>query len=126
MTSGGRVFKLKTFHRWAQRILTDAELRQAAEEVLAGRFEADLGGGVCKKRIAAAGRGKSGSTRVLIATQQKGIVFFLAGRQKSDPGKDFSDRQVAVAKIIATGLQVATETQLSHLLVDGTIKEICT
>ena len=125
MTSDRRVFKLKTFDRWARRVLSDAELCEAAEEVLAGRFEADLGGGLCKKRIAAAGRGKSGSTRVLIAKQHEAIVFFLVGRQKSDPGTDFSERQVAVAKIIAKGLQAATQAKLAALMVDGTIKEIC-
>ena len=125
MTGGRRVFKLKTFDRWAQRILSDAQLCQAAEEVLAGRFDADLGGGVCKKRIAAAGRGKSGSTRVLIARQHEGSIFFLAGRQNSDPGTDFSDKQVAVAKIIASGVHAARAAKLLAMLEDGTIKEIC-
>jgi hypothetical protein len=87
--------------------------------------EADLGGGLCKKRIATAGRGKSGSTRVLIAKQHEGFVFFLVGRQKSDPGSDFSEKQVAVAKVIAKGLQAATQGKLAALMADGTIKEIC-
>lgn len=51
-----RVFKLKTFARWAKKILTDAQLCAAAQEIWVGQYEAALGGGVCKKRIAIPGR----------------------------------------------------------------------
>lgn len=125
MSHAGRVFKLKTFDRWARGVLTDAELLRAAEEVRAGRFEADLGGGVCKKRIALPGRGKSGSTRTLVAKQVAGALIFLAGRQKNDPGTDFSEREVAAAKIVAKGLQRTTEAQIEELLIAGVLKEIC-
>jgi hypothetical protein len=39
----------------------------AVEEIASGLIEADLGGHVLKKRVALAGRGKSGGARVLIA-----------------------------------------------------------
>lgn len=125
MVSGKRVFKLKTLDRWARGVLSDAELCNAAAEVVSGRFEADLGGGLCKKRIASAGQGKSGSTRTLIAKQHAAALSFLAGRQKSDPGSDFSDKEVAAAKIIAKGLHSAREQKLGQLLRAGAIKEIC-
>ena len=62
-----RVFKTKTFDRWAQKLRGDAELCRAAREIAQGLFEADLGGGICKKRVAIAGMGKSGGTRTLVA-----------------------------------------------------------
>lgn len=105
-------------------MLSGRQLSAAAEEVLAGLYEADLGGGVCKKRIALQGRGKSGSARVLVAMRCEAAVFFLAGRLKSDPGTDFSDRQVEAAKIIAARLQSVTAAKLDELLVSGWIKEI--
>jgi hypothetical protein len=77
-----RFFKLKTFSRWAKKILTDAQLRAAAQEILNGQFEADLGGGVCKKRIAIAGKGKSGSTRTLVAKSSPIGVFSWQVDQK--------------------------------------------
>lgn len=120
-----RIFKVKTFARWARGVLPDEELCKAAQEVIAGQYEADLGGGVCKKRIAVAGKGKSGSTRTLIAKKHQGALFFLAGREKSDPGSDFADIQVEAAKLVAKGLQRATEPVLASLLTEGTIKEIC-
>jgi len=124
LAASTRVFQLKTFARWAKGGLTDAQLLKAAREVMAGRFEADLGGGVRKKRVARAGQGKSGSARTLIAMLHCGGVIFLAGRQKSDPGSDFSDAQVAVARILAKGLQAATEAKVEELLATGAIKEI--
>ncbi|MGE4242566.1 type II toxin-antitoxin system RelE/ParE family toxin [Ramlibacter sp.] len=126
MTHTKRVFKSRSFDRWARGILSDAMLCTAAGEVMAGQFEADLGGGLCKKRIATAGRGKSGGTRTLIAKRHKGAIFFIAGRQKGDPGTDFSEKQEAAARLIAKGLQAASEQKLVDLLVDGSIKEICT
>ncbi len=53
-----RVFKLKSFSRWAKKVLADAQLCDAAREIERGHYEADLGAGLCKKRIAVAERGK--------------------------------------------------------------------
>ena len=92
---------------------------------MAGRFEADLGGGVCKKRIATVGRGKSGATRTLVAKESELAIFFLVGRQKSDSGADFSDRDVAITKFVAKGLQAANLSKIEELKADGTIEEIC-
>jgi hypothetical protein len=119
-----RFFKLKTFSRWAKKILTDAQLRAAAQEILNGQFEADLGGGVCKKRIAIAGKGKSGSTRTLVAKSSPIGVFFMAGRSKNDPGTDLSAASVAQALIIAEDLQAATLEQIEEAIQDGYIEEL--
>lgn len=120
-----RVFKTKTFHRWAKMVLTDALLCVAAREIEQGVYEADLGQGVCKKRIAIQGRGKSGSTRTLVAKQHAAAIIFLVGREKSDPGPDFPEVVVEAAKAIADGLQRQSIDKLDQLVVDGKLKEIC-
>lgn len=120
-----RVFKIKTFDRWARKVVSDALLCQAAREIEQGLFEADLGGGVCKKRVAVPGQGKSGSTRTLVAKKHDDAIFFLVGRKKNQPGSDFSDKEVDAAKIIASGLQAAEAQKLDELLADGILKEIC-
>ena len=120
-----RVFKLKTFARWARKILTDNALCAAAREILQGRFEADLGQGLCKKRIAVQGQGKSGATRTLVAKDGAHGLFFIAGRQKSDPGTDFSDANVAQAQILGQALQAASSAKLDELVSAGVLKEIC-
>lgn len=115
---------MKTFDRWAKNVLSNDQLRAAAKEVMAGVFESDLGGGVCKKRVAVKGRGKSGGTRLLIAKQNVFGVFFLVGRQKSDPGTDFTPNQEEAAKVVAKALNKADESNLKDLLAAGTIREI--
>ena len=120
-----RVFKTKTFARWSRKVLSDAMLCQAAVEIEQGLFEADLGGGVCKKRVPLPGQGKSGSTRTLVAKRHKNAIFFLAGREKSEPGADFSGKEVDAAKIIAKGLEGAGAKKLDELLAAEILKEIC-
>ena len=120
-----RVFKLKTFARWAKKILSDEQLCAAAQEILNGQYEADLGAGLCKKRIGVTGQGKSGATRTLVAKEGVSGMFFIAGRQKSDPGTDFSDANVGQAQVIGEAFQKATATQLKALVEAGVLKEIC-
>jgi len=120
-----RVFKLKTFSRWAKKILTDEQLCAAAKEILAGQYEVDLGAGVWKKRIVVTAQGKRGATRTLVANRSVHGVFFMAGRSKSDPGTDFSDASVAQAQLIAKDLQASTILQIEDAMQDVYIEEIC-
>jgi hypothetical protein len=63
-----RVFKTRHFSRWMRKTdLTDVALCAAVVEMAAGLVDADLGGGIVKKRVALPSRGKSGSVRTLIA-----------------------------------------------------------
>ena len=110
---------------FSRKLLSDALLCQAAVEIEQGLFEADLGGGVCKKRVPVPGKGKSGSTRTLVAKKHKGAIFFLAGREKNEPGADFSDKEVDAAKIIAKGLEGAGAKKLDELVAAEILKEIC-
>jgi len=120
-----RVFKLKTFARWAKRLLTDQQLCVAAQQIMLGQFEADLGKGLCKKRIAVDGQGKRGATRTLVAKESARAIFFMAGRQKSDPGTDFSTASVEQAQLLGQALQAASSQQLDALVEEGVLKEIC-
>lgn len=74
-----RVFKTKTFDRWARKVVSDTLLCEAAHQIEQGLFEADLGGGVCKKRVPIPGQGKSGSTRTLVAKKHQDAIFFFSG-----------------------------------------------
>lgn len=120
-----RVFKTKSFDRWAKKVLTDALLCAAAREIEQGVYEADLGQGVCKKRIAVSGKGKSGGTRTLVAKQHAAAIIFLVGREKNEPGADFSDVVVEAAKTIASDLSKMPIAQLETMATDGKLKEIC-
>ncbi len=120
-----RVFKIKTFDRWAHKRVSDELLCLAARDIEQGLFEADLGGGVCKKRVPLPGQGKSGSTRTLVAKKHQDAIFFLAGREKNAPGSDFSDREVDAAKLIASALAAADSEKINALVAALVLKEIC-
>lgn len=90
-----------------------------------GQYEAELGAGLCKKRIAISGQGKRGAARTLVAKESANGIFFLVGRQKSDPGSDFSDVQVDAAKMIGAALQKSSLIFIEELIADGVLKEIC-
>ena len=84
-----------------------------------------MGGGVCKKRVAIDGRGKSGSARTLVAIRHPMATFFLVGREKNTPGADFSEEVVDLAKTVARGLQAIDAKKLTQLIGDGNLLEIC-
>ena len=80
-----RILKTRTFNRWLRKtLLTDSALLKAIDEMEQGLVDADLGGNIYKKRVALPGRGKSGSTRTLIATNRQNRWFFMFGFEKND------------------------------------------
>ncbi|WP_082568975.1 type II toxin-antitoxin system RelE/ParE family toxin [Rhizobacter sp. Root1221] len=120
-----RVFKTRTFDRWAKKVLSDSALCVAAREIEQGQFEAELGQGICKKRVAVAGQGKSGSTRTLVAKRNPHAIIFLFGREKSEPGDDFPDAVVETAKVISASMQKFGGEKLNELVEGAVLKEIC-
>lgn len=73
----------RVFCRWMRKTeLDDQILLNAVDEMERGLIDADLGGGVYKKRIALPGRGKRGSTRTFIATNREDWWIFLTGFEK--------------------------------------------
>jgi hypothetical protein len=120
-----RVFKTKHFARWAKKVVEDLRLCEAAREIEAGALKRIGGGGICKKRIALPGKGKSGSTRTLVAIRHKEALIFIVGREKRQPGGDFSDKEIEAAKLVAKQLQVASVAVLDALNADGLLEEIC-
>ena len=80
-----RIFKNTWFNRFADREgITDNELREAANQLEAGKADANLGGGVYKVRIARHGEGKASGYRVIVFFRSKERTFFVYGFAKSD------------------------------------------
>ena len=79
-----RVFKNAWFVRFARRSnLTDEQLQTALAQVSQGLIDADLGGGVIKRRIARPGEGKSGGYRTIVLYRHGERAFFVYGYAKS-------------------------------------------
>jgi hypothetical protein len=103
--------------------LDDRLLWKAIEEMERGLVEADLGGSVYKKRIALPGRGKSGSTRTLIATNKATRWFFLYGFEKNEKD-NITQTELAVWKMFARDLLECSDTHLETLKADRELEEL--
>jgi len=75
----------KHFSKWASKQnISEGELFTALTEVQAGKFDANLGGNVYKKRIRFDGKGKSGSGRTIICYKKGDIAIFVHGFAKNE------------------------------------------
>jgi hypothetical protein len=104
--------------------LTDAALCVAVAEMERGLIDADLGGGVVKKRVALPGRGKSGSTRTLVATNKGSRWFFLFGFEKAERG-NVSAKELGALQAIAADLRKLSSAQLDAHVAGEALQEIC-
>ena len=96
------IYKTRWFDRWAKRQnLSTRALCEAVREMAAGLYEADLGGGLLKKRIARPGRGKSGGFRTLVATNKGNRWFFVFGFPKNARSNIDKDEEDALKKLAA-------------------------
>ncbi len=115
------IIKTKKFDRWARKIgLVDALLCHAVEEMLKGLIDADLGGGVYKKRVALPGKGKSGSARTLLATNRQDRWFFVFGFEKNDRA-NISTKELEALQLLADDLLSMKEEQIRQAIVDGAL-----
>lgn len=104
--------------------LTDQLLCAAVTEMAGGLIDADLGGHVVKKRVALPGRGKSGGTRTLVATNRGSRWFFVFGFEKNERGNISATELVALQKLAHEYLN-RTSQQLDAAVADGALTEIC-
>jgi hypothetical protein len=120
-----RVFKLRTFRRWSRKIgVSDEVLCAAVEEMVQGLIDADLGGGVFKKRIPVPGRGKRGGARTILGSNLQDRWFFLYGFEKKD--RDTIDaRELGALQTIAAALLAMGPKLLEKAVVEGELEEIC-
>ena len=88
-----------------------------------GLIDADLGGNLYKQRVALPGRGKSGSTRTIIATRFAGVLFFLYGFEKNDRD-NISAKELALYQCLAHGFLDMTEGQIITALAEQVLTEV--
>lgn len=94
------IYKTKVFKRWARKEgLSDKQIWTAVAEMQDGLYDADLGGGLFKKRIANAGRGKSGGFRTLVATNKGDRWIFVYGFAKNEKGNIDRDELEALKRL---------------------------
>ena len=89
-----------------------------------GLLDADLGGGVVKKRVALPGRGKSGGARTLVATNKGSRWFFVFGFEKNDRA-NINDSELEALQDLAKDLLARTGQQLDLAVEERSLEEIC-
>jgi len=120
-----RVFKTRYFSRWFRKIgLSDEALCQEVKEMEQGLIDANLGGGVVKKRLALPGRGKRGGARTLVATNKGNRWFFLFGFEKNARANITAEELKGLREITRQLLGMTSE-QLNEAVQDGSLQEIC-
>jgi hypothetical protein len=79
------IYKTRWFNRWARKQgLGNFSLCTAVREMVEGLYDADLGGGLFKKRIARPGQGKRSGFRTLVVTNRGDQWFFVFGFPKNE------------------------------------------
>ena len=116
------VYKTRWFDRWARKEgLATTGLCAAMREMTSGLFDADLGGGLFKKRIGRPGQGKSGGYRTLVATNRGNRWIFVYGFPKNERSNIDKDEEEALKKLAGrllslTAQAVTTATQAGELI----------
>lgn len=104
--------------------LTNEALCDAVSEMDAGLIDVDLGGGVVKKRVALPGRGKSGSARILVATNKGNRWFFVFGFEKNERA-NINMKELEALRAIASDLLRLNSKQLDAHTKNEALQEIC-
>jgi len=104
--------------------LTESALCLAVAEMVSGLIDADLGGGVFKKRVATPGRGKSVNARTLLATNRAGRWFFVFGFEKNERS-NVTGGEVEALQRLAADLLRLSPSQLDEHVGSDALKEIC-
>ena len=97
--------------------------RSCSRDVAAGHFDADLGGGVFKQRVARKGGGKSGGFRTIILFRVGSHSFFAHGFAKSDKA-NVSAKELKALKRLADVLLGFSEAQLEAAQAAGELIEV--
>ena len=119
-----RILKTRTFNRWLRKtLLTDTALLKAIDEMEQGLVDADLGGNDYKKRVALPGRGKSGSTRTLIATNRQDRWFFMFGFEKNDK-ENITQAELAYLQEVAQIFLGYSSDELQLAIAKGEFLEV--
>lgn len=115
-----RVFASKPFMRFARRFgISDAELWRAVN----GEFDADLGGGVFKFRLARQGEGTSGGARAIVAMKAGQRIVLMFGFEKKDLANIKADELRAFRKAARVYLGYSEE-EMTAIVREKSVAEI--
>jgi len=119
-----RTFKTSWFAHFAKREqIGDDKLLEIVTELESRQFEADLGGGVIKKRLARPGQGRSGGFRLIICFRRELRTFFIYAYAKSGQS-DIGPNDLKTFRAAAKRLFALTEQELDQAVTTGRLLEL--
>ena len=89
----------------------------------AGLIDADLGGGIIKKRVALPGRGKRGSTRTLLVTNRDDRWIYIFGFEKNDRD-NITTKELEALRLLAADLLQLSNKQVSEAIKRCSLVEV--
>jgi hypothetical protein len=120
------VYNTQWFDRWARKQgLSAPILCSAVYEMASGLYDADLGGGLLKKRIARSGGGKSGGFRTLVATNKGNRWIFVFGFPKNERSNIDKDEEKALKKLASHLLSLTAQDLEKAKLADELVEVNC-
>ena len=102
--------------------MTAKTLLEAAPDVADGNFDADLGGGVFKQRVARKGGGKSGGFRTLLLFRAGRHTFFVDGFAKNER-ENIGPKEVKGLKLLADEMLSFSLGQIRKAVAAGELIE---
>ncbi len=115
------VYKAKKFGKFAKKArIADEELWRAAQEIEEGLVDADLGGGVVKKRIARPGEGKSGGARSIIIFRRNDRAVFVHGFEKKDVA-NITLKELEALRLLAKQILGYNDEELAGKVREGAL-----
>ena len=121
-----RVFKTRHFGCWMRKTeLTDDALCAAVHEMAQGLIDADLGGGVVKKRIRALQVGANGAAQEHWWPPTRVVDGFSSMGSRKNDRANIADDELAALQDIASQLLARSGQQLGNAVQDDSLQEIC-
>lgn len=119
-----RVFKVQWFTRFSrQEEISNETLAEAVGEVEQGLLDADLGGGLIKKRVAREGGGKHGGYRTVIAYRAETRAVFLYGFSKNAK-ENLTKKELNQYRTLAQCLLRFTDADIERARDAGVVEEV--
>ena len=119
-----RVFKTKWFARFARKEdIIDRKLSDAVRGAERGLNDGELGGGLIKKRVARAGKGKSGGYRTMVVYRAGARAVFVYGFPKSARANLGAVELDAYQKLVQIYLGFS-DVEIARALSAGELEEV--
>ena len=119
-----RVFKNIWFAKFARKEnINNKALLGIVDKLEEGHYDADLGGGVFKIRLARSGEGKAGGYRIILYYKSNLRTVFAYGFSKSDRD-NIEDDELLAFKNRAKDILSLTDEQINARIKKGTLFEI--